>query len=98
LAALAEAMDPVVRTVEDVARVLDMPVLAAVPGMTLRREGPRSTARTLGWMIWLAAFLLAAAVLIVLVYPGWERLAATFSHGRRGDRPETPHEIEEVLP
>jgi hypothetical protein len=99
LAALAESMDPVLRTAEDIRRILDMPVLATVPNVSLtpRRPGrPRSRARVLGGIIWLAAFLLAAAFLLGLVYR--ERLGAMFGRERGRSAPEAGHEVEEVLP
>lgn len=74
LAALAEALDPAIRTGEDVTRHLDIPVLAEVPADALlcSRGGERSRASAI---LWLVAFLLAAAFMLVLVYPGWEAVA-----------------------
>ena len=96
LAALAESMDPVVRTAEDVRRILDMPVLATVPNVSSMPRRPRSRARVLGGIIWLAAFLLAAAFLLGLVYR--ERLGAMFGRERHRSAPGARRDIEEVLP
>jgi uncharacterized protein involved in exopolysaccharide biosynthesis len=78
LAALAEAVDPAIRTGEDARRLLDVPVLATIPASTLkaaREEGPRWA----GAALWAAAFILAAAIIVVFVYPGWRRLRDSLS-------------------
>jgi len=74
-AALVEALGPAIRSVDDVARRLDLPVLATVPSLSDGREGTRWAGAT----AWLAAFLLAAVFLVTLVYPGWGRLKAAFA-------------------
>jgi len=80
-AALVEALDPAIRSGDDVARRLDLPVLATVPSLGDGREG----AQWAGATAWLAAFLLVAAFLVTLIYPGWGRLKAAFARsGARG--------------
>jgi hypothetical protein len=79
LAAFAEALDPVIRTSEDVRRHLDLPVLAAVPRQALRLVRHTGRQRALGALVWAVGFLLAAAFLLTLVYPGWDRLRALFA-------------------
>jgi hypothetical protein len=81
MAALAEALDPAIRSEADVVSRLDVPVLATVPGI----GGGRAGGQWAGTVAWLAAFVLSAAFLVALVYPGWKRLRATFA--RSGGRP-----------
>jgi len=79
-AALVEAFDPAIRSADNVARQLDLPVLATVPSLWDGREG----AQWAGAAAWLAAFVLVAAFLVTLIYPGWGRLKAVFA--RSGTR------------
>ncbi len=74
-AALAEALDPAIRSGDDVVLGLDLPVLATVPAL----GGGRGGARRAGTVAWLAVFFLTAAFLVMLVYPGWGRLRELLS-------------------
>jgi len=78
LAALAEAVDPVLRTAEDVMKHLDLPVLAEVPAGALAASSPARGRLVSGGLLWLCVFVVAAAFLLVLAYPGWETLAELF--------------------
>ncbi|MHC4253305.1 MAG: GumC domain-containing protein [Planctomycetota bacterium] len=86
VAALAEALEPAIRSGEDVVRQLDLPVLATVPSLGGRRAG----AAWVGTAAWFAAFLLTATFLVMLVYPGWGRLRVAISRpGGRSAAEET---------
>jgi len=81
LAAFAEALNPIIRSSEDIRRHLDLPVLATVPAAVLvsapmvRRRG----SGVVGSLVWLLVFLLVAALLLALVYPGWDQLKILLS-------------------
>ena len=80
MAALAEALDPAIRSGDDVARELDLPVLATVPSLADGRDGTQWA----GAAAWLAAFLPVAAAILMLIYPGWGRVRDAFA--RSGGR------------
>jgi uncharacterized protein involved in exopolysaccharide biosynthesis len=73
LVAFAEALNPVLRSSEDVRRNLDLPVLATIPGSAFKLAAGRNP-RTMGSILWLVTFLVIATMLLTLVYPGWNRL------------------------
>ena len=80
MAALAEALDPAIRSGADVVSRLDVPVLATVPEVW----GGRARPQWAGTVAWLTVFVLTATFLVTLVYPGWGRLRAMFP--RSGER------------
>jgi len=81
LAALAESLDPVIRSHEDVVRHLELPVLATISCPTAYDQGRGSSSRLTGTALWLVAFLVAASAMVLLVYPGWRKIRAMLRPG-----------------
>ncbi len=76
LAALAESLDPVIRSHEDVVRHLELPVLATISCTTADDRDRGSSSQLTGTALWLLAFLVAASTMVLLVYPGWRKIRA----------------------
>jgi hypothetical protein len=87
LAALAESLDPVIRSHEDVVRHLELPVLATISCPPAYGPG-RGSSRPAGTALWLLAFLVAASAMVLLVYPGWRKIRAMIRPG--GATTKTP--------
>ncbi|MHC4504446.1 MAG: GumC domain-containing protein [Planctomycetota bacterium] len=93
LAALAESLDPVIRSHQDVVRHLELPVLATISCPAAYDRGRATSPRLTGTALWLLAFLVAASAMVLLVYPGWRKIRAMLrTKGATTMAPRTPSE------